>query len=207
MCCHLFSLNPYIQRAFCGGFRFWLCILGDFQKYCSTVLCCKNIVEILPKILLNGYKYCQKLPKILLNSYIQQLLQQTLDTCAGSECNQKWTFQCHQEEGASSTINWHQPVLDPVDGDVVAEDRVDDLVQLVRVVDRRVEGEFLQQYIQPHNICMQFVLERFCLLCFHLAKLDYLALGTLSLDIVLPEISLFLWARPTSFFLVNLDKI
>jgi len=34
-------------------------------------------------------------------------------------------------------------VLDPVDGDVVAEDGIDDLVQLVRVVDRCVKGQLL----------------------------------------------------------------
>ena len=40
-----------------------------------------------------------------------------------------------------------EPVLDSVDGDVVAEDRVDNLIQLVRVVDRCVKGEFLQERI------------------------------------------------------------
>ena len=80
-------------------------------------------------------------------------------------------------------------MLDPVYGDIVAEDGVDDLVQLVRVVDRCVEGEFLQQHI----FCIQFVLDQFCFLSsVYLAKLDYLALGTLCLDIVLPEISLLL---------------
>ena len=52
-----------------------------------------------------------------------------------------------------------QPVFDPVDGDIVAEDGVDDLVQLVRVVDRRVEGELLQQHIHQ-----QFVPDQFCFL-------------------------------------------
>ena len=43
----------------------------------------------------------------------------------------------------------HQPVFDPVDGDIVAEDWVDDLVQLVRVVDGRVKGQLLQhKFIQ-----------------------------------------------------------
>ena len=46
----------------------------------------------------------------------------------------------------------------------------------------------------------------FCFLWVYLVKLNYLALGPLSLDIVLPEISLFFHARPT-LFLVNLDKI
>merc|ERR1719239_1552711 len=52
-------------------------------------------------------------------------------------------------------------VFDPMDGDIVAEHWVNDLVQLVRVVDGRVEGQLL-------------------------------ALGPLSLDIVLPEVSLLL---------------
>ena len=69
------------------------------------------------------------------------------------------------KSGASSTIvflqvhykYWHQPVLDPVYGDIVAEDGVDDLVQLVRVMDRCVKGEFLQQRI----FCIQFVPDQF----------------------------------------------
>ena len=40
-----------------------------------------------------------------------------------------------------------EPVLDSVDGDVVAEDRIDNLIQLVRVVDRCVKGELLQERI------------------------------------------------------------
>ena len=36
-----------------------------------------------------------------------------------------------------------------MDGDIVAEDRVNDLVQLVRVVDGRVKGQLLQhKFIQ-----------------------------------------------------------
>ena len=49
-------------------------------------------------------------------------------------------------------------MLDPVDGDVVAEDGVDDLVQLVRVVDRRVKGQLLQQHIHPKECPYFFVL-------------------------------------------------
>ena len=36
------------------------------------------------------------------------------------------------------------PVFDPVHRDVVAEHRVDDIGQLVRIVDRRVQREFLK---------------------------------------------------------------
>ena len=85
-----------------------------------------------------------------------------------------------------------EPVLDSVDGDVVAEDRVDNLIQLVRVVDRCVKGELLQERILQFCSIFEFVLN--------------LALGSLGLDIVLPEVSLLLHAGPSCFLLVDLDK-